>query len=322
MSSLKVMALNINTAHGPRGDFRDRLSDRTLKSNLDRIARVIHESAADVVCLQEVDFDWGGTRRKNQLQFLADATGLPFHHHQPHLKSPLPSFMRYARLPRADIILNRDCGTAIISRFPIVERDHYDFGQSYKKDPLINYFARLLNECKGYTFAELDVGGKQVGVYSVHVLNDIVFQILHYLGRSMRGETFARVWQVEKLLQKIRDRFDEAEVPIIVAGDFNTVPRESSLDFKHSQNGDPDNYRRDVSMHLIREAGIISTIPTLFGAGNPNSISPFNTYPGCDPDRVLDYIFTTSGLSIEDYRVIKQAVSDHLAVVATVSFSS
>ena len=321
MSDLKVLTLNMNTAHGARGDFRDRISLREVRNRLDKIAEVICESKATVVCLQEVDFNWGGTNHLNQLEYLSAATKLPNTHFQSHLKSPLPAFMRYLKLPRADIILNRDCGTAIMTRFPIAERDHYDFGQSYKQDPRVNYIARLLNECKGYTFAELDIGGPHVGVYSVHVLNDIVFQILHYLGRTMRGETFARVWQVEKLLQKVREKIAESDLPVIVAGDFNTVPRESdSLDFKHSQNGDKDNYRRDVSMYLIREAGVISTIPVLFGSGSKDQIRRFNTYPGADPDRVLDYIFTSKGLAIDDYRVIREAVSDHLAVMADVSF--
>jgi endonuclease/exonuclease/phosphatase family metal-dependent hydrolase len=227
--------------------------------------------------------------------------------------------MRELKVPRGDIIVNRDCGTAILSAYPLSETDSYDFGQSYRRDPKINYIARLLNECKGFTYGEIEIEGKKVGIFSVHLLNDIVYQILRYLGRTIRGEIFARVWQVEKLLEKIREKIDESECPMIVAGDFNSVPRNSKLlDYTYTDAGDPDNYRRDMTMYLIKESGLIRTIPTLFGEGKADEIEALHTYPGHSPDRTLDYIFVSEGLGFEDYRIIRRPVSDHRAVEAQI----
>jgi endonuclease/exonuclease/phosphatase family metal-dependent hydrolase len=319
MPKLKVMTLNMNTGHGPKGDFRDRIKREAVFENLERIAQEIKASGAQVVCLQEVDLDWGGTARVNQLEELKRRTGLEFSHHRAHLASPLPKIVRGVRIPRGDIVVNRDCGTAILSAYPLSETDSYDFGQSYKRDPKINYLARLLNECKGFTYGEIEIEGKRVGIFSVHLLNDIVYQILRYLGRTIRGETFARVWQIEKLLEKIREKIDETECPMIVAGDFNSVPRNSKLlDYTYTDSGDPDNYRRDMTMYLIKESGLIRTIPTLFGEGSADEIGALHTYPGHSPDRTLDYIFVSEGLEMEEYRVIKKPVSDHRAVEAQI----
>lgn len=309
----------MNTGHGPKGDFRDRIKKDEVFENLEKIAHEITTSGAQVVCLQEVDFDWGGTARINQLEELRRRTGLKFSHHRAHLKSPLPKIIREIDVPKGDIIVNRDCGTAILSAYPLSEIDAYDFGQSYRRDPKINYIAKLLNECKGFTYGEIEVDGKRTGIFSVHLLNDIVYQILRYLGRTIRGETFARVWQIEKLLEKIREKMDESECPIIIGGDFNSVPRNSKLlDFTYTDYGDPDNYRRDMTMYLIKEAGIIRTIPQLFGEGSAQEIEAFHTYPGHKPDRTLDYIFVSDGLGICEYRVLKRPVSDHRAVFAEI----
>jgi endonuclease/exonuclease/phosphatase family metal-dependent hydrolase len=182
----------------------------------------------------------------------------------------------------------------------------------------VNYFAKLLNESKGYTFVSVEVDGKRVGIINVHLLNDIVFEILRVVGRQVRGEIFARAWQVEKLIEHVRERLEQG-LPMIVAGDFNSVPREDTLQHLHSRNGDPDDYRRDVSMVLIREANVLHTIPQLFGAGTAETIEPFHTYPAIDPDRTLDYVFATPPLAIRSYRVVPQPVSDHLAVVAEIA---
>jgi hypothetical protein len=67
---------------------------------------------------------------------------------------------------------------------------------------------------------------------------------------------------------------------------------------------------------LVREARLLRTISELFGAGTPETISSFHTYPAVDPDRTLDYVFTTAELAFVSYRVVPRAVSDHLLVMA------
>ena len=310
---LKVATLNMNTGHGPRGHFREAIDKRALEENLARIADALAAESPDVVCLQEVDFDWRGTHGIDQAKWIAWRARYPFVHGCAHHKSPLPHAVR--RVLRNDVLFTRDCGTAILSRRPLLETRQYTFGQTLTPSSRMNYFARLLNESKGYTFARVDLDGTNVGILNVHLLNDIVFEILRVVGKQVRGEIFARAWQVEKLLEHVREHVERG-TPVIVAGDFNSVPREDVLDHLHSRNGDPDDYRRDVSMVLVREAKLLATIPELFGQGTEATIEPYHTYPAVDPDRTLDYVFATGALSFVSYRVLGTPVSDHLGVVA------
>lgn len=305
----------MNTGHGPRGEFSERIPSKDLIDNLERIGALIRSSEADVACLQEVDLRWKLTHNINQGEYLKRASGLGFSLFHSHHSSPLPAIAREV-LP-ANVVWNRDLGTAILSRYPIIEGRHYDFGQSLTESKVVNHFAKLLNESKGYTFADIDFAGMEIGVMNVHLLNDIVFQIFKRLGKQIRGETFARVWQVEKVLEHVKEYLEISGNQLIVAGDFNSVPRESQVQYHQSKNGDPDDYRRDMTMYLIRESGLVRTIPELFGKGDERSISGYHTYPGVDPDRVLDYVFVTPGFRFAGYSIIPEAVSDHLAVIAT-----
>lgn len=323
MAELKVLTLNMNTGHGPSQGFRDKLGIGPLIENLRKIAEVIIQEKPDVVCLQEVDYRWRGTHNLNQAEVLRAMTNFPFVLQHSHHRGVVPELLRDITEP--NIVFNRDTGTAILSRFPLGRMTAYDFGQSFSRNRIINYWARLLNESKGYIFTEIEIEGRKVGIMDVHLLNDIVYEIGNFLGgRKVRGEVFTRVWQVEKLLEHIGERIRKCMIPIVVTGDFNTIPREDRI--KHyvdSQNGDPDDYRRDVSMYLIREAKstdgmpLIMTIPELFGSGTPETIKPYHTYPALEPDRTLDYVFATPDVVFVDYRVVPIAVSDHLAVVAT-----
>ncbi len=318
MGKLRIVTLNANTGHGPRGDFWQSVGREKLLENLEAIGTLIRKADADVACLQEVDVRWQRTQSMDQAAFIGSRSGLPYSYSHMHLRSPIPSFLRDISGFPDNVVLNRDLATVILSRYPLFNTRHYDFGQSLTRNRGVNYFARLMNEAKGYTFAELDPGGGSVAVMNVHLLNDIVYQILRYLGRQVRGETFGRAWQAEKLLEHAGEHLQKEASPLIVAGDFNTVPRESQLQFKQSRNGDPDDYRRDITMYLVRESGLLRTIPELFGGGEPESIRPYHTYPAVEPDRTLDYIFVSGGLSFREYRVIGEPVSDHLAVVAEI----
>jgi endonuclease/exonuclease/phosphatase family metal-dependent hydrolase len=311
---LRVGTLNINTGHGPHGELRELLDRKTVEANLDRIAQLLASEALDVVCLQEVDFDWWGTGRIDQAEWLADRAGFDHVHSFAHHRSVLPRALRDL-VRTKDIIFTRDCGTAILSRLPIVRTHEYTFGQTLTANPIVNHFARLLNESKGYTLAEIDALGARVGIVDVHLLNDIVYEIFRAVGRQVRGEIFARAWQIQKLLEHVREHH-EAGLPMIVAGDFNSVPREDTLHHVQSGAGDPDDYRRDISMILLREAELVETIPELFGMGTAATIRPFHTYPATHPDRTLDYVFATPELAFGSYRVVPVAVSDHRLVVA------
>jgi endonuclease/exonuclease/phosphatase family metal-dependent hydrolase len=264
---------------------------------------------ADILFLQEADVRWDGTSRINQALEIAEMTGFGFHFCHPHLRSPVPRV--FDAIKSENVIMNRDLGTAILSRYPIVERKAHDFGQSFQ-NPLLRYCARVLNEFKGYTYAAIETPIGRIGAVSVHLINDLVFTITDFLGRGIHGQSLQRIRQVRRLVELIA----ESSIPMRIGGDLNMVPRESKLHFLDSRKGDRDDYRIALGMYLLREAGRIATIPELFGNGTPERISRYHTYPSIEPDRTLDYIFATREFEFEDYRVLPELVSDHRAVMA------
>ena len=326
MREIRVLTWNINTGHGIRGNLRDRMDKKVLGENLERIAFVIKSVSPDIVCLQEVDFRWAGTHNVNQRRYLRDATGLPYAASTMHHRRIISNSV--ARLIGNYIpsIFERYFGTAILSKYPIVERRGFTFGENFSRFTGLNEIAMLLNESKGYTEASMEIDGRKITVMGVHLVSDIVFEVLKFLtGLDIRGRTFVKEMQARKVLQRLR----EIKNPVILAGDLNTIPLESGRhDFAGAKNGDPDDYRNDKTMAIIRESGLVRTLPILFGSGTADEIARYRTYPTTEPDRVLDYVFVTREFEIVDYtaitgesilrRAVDEMPSDHLPVVATV----
>lgn len=333
---LKVLTWNINSGHGARGNFRQKIEKTPLIETLDRIAFVIRAVDPDVVCLQEVDFRWSGTHLVNQRRHLRKAADFSYAVSTAHQKRVVSKPLIRLMGKSFHDFVDRYFGTVVLSKYPIVEKTGYNFGDDITKIRIFNEFMRLLNESKGYTNAEIEVEGRRVSVVSVHLLNDVFYEIfkhLHgvfdFIPGQVRGQTFIREWQVQRLLRDVA----LFERPAIVAGDFNMIPSESRRhNFEGSRNGDPDDYTRDRSMRMVRESGLVTTVPELFGRGTPEQIEAYRTYPSLEPDRVLDYVFVTRQFEIVDYRVVTgegilrragdAMPSDHLPVLATVRLLS
>ena len=302
------MTLNMNSGHGASGHFKQKIGRDALMENLRAIAEVVKE--ADVVFLQEADLRWAGTQSINQAHEIARMSGFAHHFCHAHLRSPLPKF--FNAIKSDNVIMNRELGTAILSRYPIVERRAHDFGESMP-NAFLRYCARVVNEYKGYTYAVVETPAGRIGAVSTHLVNDVLFTITDFLGHGVHGQSLQRILQVRSLVQLING----CGLPLLLGADLNMVPRESKLHFLDSRKGDRDDYRVALGMYLLREAGKIATIPELFGNGNPEKISRYHTYPSVDPDRTLDYIFATREFEFLDYRVLPDLVSDHRAVSAT-----
>jgi endonuclease/exonuclease/phosphatase family metal-dependent hydrolase len=305
---LKVMTLNINSGHGSRGRFEDRIGRGVLLDNLGGIASLVRK--ADVALLQEVDIRWEGTHGINQAQEIMKRAGFGFSFWHPHMTSPSLGLLN---APAGGALLGRDIGTAILSRFPIVRGSSYDFGQSVC-NPLLRFCARVLNEFKGFTHAVLETPAGPVSVISLHLLNDPLYALTNAMGRGVRGHTLQRIRQVRRLLGYARS----LDTPLIMGGDFNMVPREAKLSFPECLNGDKDDYTTSLGVYLLREEGRLRTIPALSGRGRPEDIGAYHTYPSLGPDRTLDYLFATPELEFAGYEVLPDIVSDHRAVSAIV----
>ncbi len=164
-------------------------------------------------------------------------------------------------------------GTAILSRLPILQRGRLDL--------------RAQNRTAGFVRVALPEGGV-LDVYNVHL--------------AIRSEQL-RTAQAERIVEWMGTR---PGVPAVVAGDFNTIPNQPSMEVFR---------RRLRSAHVVvHGAEPAGTVPT--------PLRGQRSKPA-----VLDYILVSEEIDVLDARVAFDAVSpddpslcasDHYGLVATI----
>jgi endonuclease/exonuclease/phosphatase family metal-dependent hydrolase len=168
--NLKVMSYNIHHGVGV---------DNVL--NLQRIADLITEKQADVVGIQEVDRHYGARSNfEDQAKVLAEMLG-------------------YHYVYGANLDLNpavegqdrRQYGTAILSKYPIIQSQNY----------LLSSFGK---EQRGLLEATVNVKGNHVRVYNTHLGLDV-------------PQRLAQVNEINEILSK-------KETSAILMGDLNAEP--------------------------------------------------------------------------------------------------
>ncbi len=163
-----LASFNICSAH-----FRE---GRYTEENLSRLAACIRESHADVVALQEVDRGAARSDRVDMPTRLSDMTGLAYH-----------------RFIKIRDFQGGEYGTAILSRYPIVE------------SATVNYPVRVATQGTSCGYAVLDLGATHVTVYNTHLScesEEANTETLTCLGDILAGEQRA----------------------FLACGDFNTSP--------------------------------------------------------------------------------------------------
>ncbi len=143
---VKVVSYNIHHL------WTDLSGNSNSSNETDRTAAVIKilkDLDADIVCLQEVDVNCTRSGKVNQPQFLAEALGYPYHEFT-HVHT-LTDGGHY--------------GTAILSRYEILEAETVLFNSSYQAA-----------EKRGYGRFTLDVNGSEVVVFNTHITTTKEYQ--------------------------------------------------------------------------------------------------------------------------------------------------
>ncbi|HWO98328.1 MAG TPA: endonuclease/exonuclease/phosphatase family protein [Bacillus sp. (in: firmicutes)] len=173
---VKVMSYNIHHGEGEDGVL-----------DLERIARIIEEADADVIGLQEVDNHWSERSDfQDQAKWLADRLGM---------------FYTYAanldREPLNEGEPRRQYGTAILSKYPILESENH---------PL----TKIGNtEQRGLLEAAINVKGNHVHVYNTHLA-------LTSAERKIQVEEIIRI-------------AGESKGPKVMMGDLNATPESDEM---------------------------------------------------------------------------------------------
>lgn len=248
---------------------------RILNWNIDRgqhlggIEAEIRAAQPDLCIFQEVDLGARRTHAEDIAQELAEAFRMNY--------SFAPEFQELSQKTPAGAAYH---GQAVLSALPIRSSRILRFeNQSgfWKPRPLLISSLPILQRRQGGRIAqivELENGGRMMVVYNLHL--------------ESRGNEQLRLRQLEEVL-KDAERYPQ-DVPVIVAGDFNTKSRHSPLIPRLEQAG----YRSCFGDRRLRTH-------ILIGA--------------------LDWVFTRGPIQAEDARVVHGAhASDHFPITLQVRF--
>ena len=228
--------------------------------DISAIARVIAEQDPDIVALQEVDVHWGvRSGYDDQAEYLAEALGMDFFYGEIYT---LPPDREGEGVPE------RRYGLAFLSKEPIrYGQNHQLTRQSTQPD------APGVRSLPGFPEIVIPFPGGIVHFFNTHL--------------DYRPDPAIRETQVMEMIEIM----EQAEGPVVLAGDLNAHPDALEIDPLFVMLRDAWDARGDVG-------------------------DPGYTFPADAPDRRIDYILHSPHFEVLDVFVVDSQASDHLAVVA------
>lgn len=184
-SAVRLVCYNIAHGRGLADSNWDGGSKQIREDRLNDIASLLREIDADVVVLNEVDFDASWSHSIDQAAYLAEQAG----------------YAHAVTLRNLDFqvgVWRWRFGNAVLSRYPILHAQEIDLPGYAKWETVLAGKKRAL-------FCEIDLGGRTLGVVATHL--------------SHRSEDL-RVASAKRLL----DFVERYEKPVVIAGDLNASP--------------------------------------------------------------------------------------------------
>lgn len=174
----------------------------------------------------------------------------------------------------------------------------------FSKYPIENSGLIVFKKARGNSsiYTDLNVEGKSLRIYNVH-LQSISFDredydYIDHLGVDMESAKIAPTKRILRMLkiafQKrsaqvkvMKSHMDKCTIPFVVAGDFNDTPASYAVQ-----------QLTDSLNNAFEKKG--------WGLGK--------TYNGKFPNFQIDYIASTQELEVQNYKIIKEKLSDHFPV--------
>lgn len=285
-SVIKVLTYNIGYLYG-NGSEGPGYSHREIdyyKNALKNISSEIKSWDADIVFLQEIDFESSRSANLNQAEFIAKKAGYPYVAQAVSWKA---NYIPFPYWPLKNNFGKMNSGGAILSRYPLSQHQYVLLAKPLSQPWWYNLFY-LHRYFQKVTVA---VGNRSFKVVNLHL---------------EAFDTLDRESQVKFLVDYIK-----SEKIDLVAGDFNMVP---SSALKKSKFYNEDNYENDRSFDTMKDSGLAEVIPNEIYEKDE---SHFFTFPSWAPDRRLDYIWFRPDLKMMKAEVLPSASSDHLPLRAS-----
>jgi endonuclease/exonuclease/phosphatase family metal-dependent hydrolase len=292
--TLRVMTWNIAYAHGMGSDGVDYQprNKAEYEEQLQGMAKLIRDSHADIVLIQEIDFDASRSHRMNQLQILSALSGLKF---SAEAVTWDAGFVPFPYWPLKNQFGRVRSGGAVLSRFPILENDI----TLHPKPDANPWYYNAFYLFRYSQSVSILAGERQFSVINNH---------LEAYDRENREQ------QAELISELINQT--NSDVPVIVfGGDMNSLPGQASVQHNFDDGYD-DDYREDQTMNVLNSiSGFREVVhDSLYTIRE----SDFHTFPSSDATRRLDYIFVSDSLRVIDFNIINiEGLSDHFPVTAT-----
>lgn len=261
-------------------DWRDKAYTET---KLAELCSAIQRLNADVLMLQEVDIESDRTFRINQAEDLRAAGKYPY------MACALvwdENYLPFPFWPPEEHLGQAKTANCILSRFKLTDHERLVFPK-----PKANPF--------WYNWGYIDRAAQRVVAH----VGQRTFTLVNVHLEAYDKE--ARQDQAQRLSAWLKDE----KGPLIVGGDFNSIPPEASKK-DHFIDEDID-FWHDDTIAILRQ-GFGGSIEV------PSHDAP--TFPSDTPTRRLDALFAANGASLSKGRVVSEAgtASDHLPVVAHV----
>ena len=242
VSRLRVVSWNVAYARGRKDDAGDLRDEATIRRNLVAIAHVLRTLDADVVALQEVDFDSARTHGIDQVAWLAREAGYPW---AARVETWRCRYVPYPYWPFSQHYGRMRSGQAVLSRFPITANIRHLLPQP--EENAFWYNAFYLH--RAVQHVEIAVGGNTtLDVLNVHL------EAFRQGNRERHADILAR--HVRSLLDR----------PRVVLGDFNAIPPEAALRARFPDEPETD-MTTDRTIATFRSLGFAEALPS----GTPNA---------------------------------------------------
>lgn len=288
---IKVLTFNLGYLYGkgsegPGYEFRQK---DFYEKGLTKLASEIKEWSADIVCLQEVDFDAARSHHLDQARFVAQKAGYPY---VAEAVSWDANYIPFPYWPVKNNFGPMKSGGAILSRYPLSDHKVILLAKPQSQPWWYNlfYLHRYFQE------ATVTISEKKFKIVNLHL------EAFDKADRKL---------QVQKLSEMVKK-----EGVDFVTGDFNMLPKSAT---KKSKFYNDDEYENDPSYEVMMTSNLSEVVPEEIYMKDE---ALYFTFPAWAPDRRLDYIWYKTGLKMMRAEVLPSALSDHLPLRASFQIDS